>query len=149
LQDAGVDVVVASGFEAGGHRGSFLGPSEESLTGTFSLIPQVADRVSVPVVAAGGGTDARGRIAACALRADGVKTGSAFLTCAGSGASELYRQTLQSSRAARTGLTRGFTGRLARAIKNQLLDELNRPEVELLPYPLQRALTKNLSILAE
>ena len=53
LQEAGVDAIVASGFEAGGHRGSFLRAAEDSLTGTFSLVPQIADMVDVPVIAAG------------------------------------------------------------------------------------------------
>ena len=149
LEQAGVDVIVASGFEAGGHRGSFLRPSEESLTGTFSLVPQVADAVSVPVVAAGGITDARGIVAAFALGAEGVQIGTAFLACEESGASALHRNAILSGGARRTGLTRGFTGRLARGIQNQLLEELNRSGVEILPYPLQRNLVKNLSILAE
>jgi nitronate monooxygenase len=71
LEQEGVDVIVASGFEAGGHRGSFLLPAEESLTGTFSLVPQVADSVSIPVIAAGGIADARGMVAAFALGAEG------------------------------------------------------------------------------
>jgi nitronate monooxygenase len=79
LEQAGVDLIVASGFEAGGHRGSFLLPAEESLTGTFSLVPQVADAVSVPVVAAGGISDARGIVAALVLGAEGVQIGTAFL----------------------------------------------------------------------
>src|SRR6185369_2550416 len=69
LQEAGVDAIVASGFEAGGHRGSFLRSAEDSLTGTFSLVPQIADKVKVPVIAAGGIADARGVIAALALGA--------------------------------------------------------------------------------
>jgi len=148
LEQAGIDVIAASGFEAGGHRGSFLRPAEESLTGTFSLVPQVADAVSVPVVAAGGITDARGIVAAFALGAEGVQIGTAFLACEESGASALHRHAILSGNARRTGLTRGFTGRLARGIHNQLLEELNRPGVEILPYPLQRALVGNLSILA-
>ena len=148
LEQAGVDVIAASGFEAGGHRGSFLRPAEESLTGTFSLVPQVADAVSIPVVAAGGITDARGIVAAFALGAEGVQIGTAFLACEESGASALHRNAILSGNARRTGLTRGFTGRLARGIHNQLLEELNRPGVEILPYPLQRALVRNLSILA-
>lgn len=148
LEQAGVDVIAASGFEAGGHRGSFLRPAEESLTGTFSLVPQVVDAVSVPVVAAGGITDARGIVAAFALGAEGVQIGTAFLACEESGASVLHRNAILSGNARRTGLTRGFTGRLARGIHNQLLEELNRPGVEILPYPLQRALVRNLSILA-
>src|SRR6202035_4985770 len=94
LQSAGVDVIVASGFEAGGHRGSFLRPSEDSLTGTFSLVPRVADLVDVPVVAAGGIADARGVVAALALGADGVQMGTAFLACEESGASLVHREAL-------------------------------------------------------
>ena len=149
LEQAGVDVIAASGFEAGGHRGSFLRAAEESLTGTFSLVPQVADAVSVPVVAAGGIADARGIVAAFALGAEGVQIGSAFLACEESGASVHHRNALLSGHARRTGLTRGFTGRLARGIHNQLLEELNRPGVQILPYPLQRGLVRNLSIPAE
>jgi nitronate monooxygenase len=149
LEQAGVDVIAASGFEAGGHRGSFLRAAEESLTGTFSLVPQVADAVSVPVVAAGGIADARGIVAAFALGAEGVQIGSAFLACEESGASVHHRNALLSGNARRTGLTRGFTGRLARGIHNQLLEELNRPGVQILPYPLQRGLVRNLSIPAE
>jgi len=63
LQEAGVDAIVASGFEAGGHRGSFLRSAEDSLTGTLSLVPQIVDIVDVPVIAAGGIGDARGVIA--------------------------------------------------------------------------------------
>jgi len=149
LHEAGVDVVVASGFEAGGHRGSFLRASDESLTGTFSLVPQVADVVDVPVVAAGGIADARGVVAALALGAQGVQMGTAFLSSVESGASPLHRAALRDGKASITQLTKGFTGRIARGIKNQLMDELNEPGVEVLPYPLQRALVKNLTGLAE
>jgi nitronate monooxygenase len=149
LEQAGIDMVVASGFEAGGHRGSFLRAAEESLTGTFALVPQVADAVSIPVIAAGGIADARGIVAAFALGAEGVQMGTAFLACEESGASILHRDAILGGNARRTGLTRGFTGRLARGIQNQLLEELNRPCVEILPYPLQRFLVRNLSILSE
>ena len=149
LEQAGVDVIAASGFEAGGHRSSFLLPPEESLTGTFSLVPQVADAVSVPVVAAGGIADARGIVAAFALGAEGVQIGTAFLACEESGASVHHRNALLGGQAKQTDLTRGFTGRLARGIKNRLLDELNQKGIEILPYPLQRALVRHLSIPAE
>jgi nitronate monooxygenase len=149
LQQAGVDVVVASGFEAGGHRGSFLRSPEDSLTGTMSLIPQVADAVKVPVVAAGGIADARGIVAAFALGAEGVQMGTVFLACEESGASSLHREAILSGKANRTSLTRGFTGRLARGIHNQLLEEMNRPGVAVLPYPLQRALMRNLAVPAQ
>jgi nitronate monooxygenase len=149
LDQAGVNVIVASGFEAGGHRGSFLLPAEDSLTGTFSLTPQVVDAVSAPVVTAGGIGDARGIVAAFALGAEGVQIGTAFLVSVDSGASAVHRKALLSGRARRTTLTKGFTGRLARGIHNQLIEDLNRPGVEILPYPLQRHLVRNLAIPAE
>jgi nitronate monooxygenase len=149
LEEAGVDVIVASGFEAGGHRGSFLRASEESLVGTISLVPQVVDAVRLPVVAAGGIADARGIVAAFALGASGVQMGTVFLSCDESGASHSHRKVLLTREAGTTALTRGFTGRLARGIRNQLLDELNREGTEILPYPLQRALVRHLSIPAE
>jgi nitronate monooxygenase len=149
LQEAGVDAIVASGFEAGGHRGSFLSPSEDSLTGTFSLVPQIADMVNVPVIAAGGIADARGLIAALALGAEAVQMGTAFLACEESGASLLHRQALRGKNAGHTALTKGFTGRLARGIHNRLLEELNQAGTAILPYPLQRRLVRNLAIPAE
>src|SRR5450432_4895509 len=149
LQEAGVDAVVASGFEAGGHRSSFLRAAEDSLTGTFSLVPQIADIVDVPVIAAGGIGDARGVIAALALGADAVQMGTVFLACEESGASRLHRETLLGRSAGHTALTRGFTGRLARGIHNRVMEELNRNGTEILPYPLQRELVRNLAIAAE
>src|SRR5260221_525070 len=149
LQEAGVDAIVASGFEAGGHRGSFLRAAEDSLTGTFSLVPQIADMVNVPVIAAGGIADARGVIAALVLGAEAVQMGTVFLACEESGASPLHRQALRGKKAGHTALTKGFTGRLARGIYNRLLEELNWPGTEILPYPLQRALVRNLAIPAE
>ena len=149
LERAGVDVVVASGFEAGGHRGSFLRAAEDSLTGTISLVPQVVDAVEIPVVAAGGIADARGIVAAFALGAEGVQMGTVFLAAEESGASALHREAILSGGASRTSLTRGFTGRLARGIHNQLLEEMNRPGVAVLPYPLQRGLMRNLAVPAQ
>jgi len=149
LQKAGVDAIVASGFEAGGHRGSFVRSAEDSLMGTLSLVPQVVDVVDVPVIAAGGIADARGVIAALALGAAAVQMGTAFLACENSGASPLHREALRGRMAAHTALTRGFTGRLARGIHNRLMEDLNRPGTEILPYPLQRGLVRNLAIPAE
>src|SRR5712672_1642004 len=149
LEEAGVDVVVAPGFEAGGHRGSFLRSSEDSLTGTVSLVPQIVDAVGVPVVAAGGIADARGIAAAFAIGAQGVQMGTVFLACEESGATTLHREAILSGKASRTSLTRGFTGRLARGIHNQLLEEMNRPGVAVLPYPLQRTLMRNLAVPAQ
>ena len=120
-----------------------------SLTGTLSLVPQVVDVVDVPVIAAGGIGDARGVIAALALGAEAVQMGTVFLSCEESGASRLHRETLQRRNAGHTALTKRFTGRLARAIRNRLMENLNRRGTEILPYPLQRELVRNLAIAAE
>ncbi len=149
LAQAGVDFVAASGFEAGGHRGSFLRPAEDSLTGTISLVPQIVDAVKIPVIAAGGIADARGIAAAFALGAEAVQMGTVFLACEESGASAVHREAILSGKANRTSLTRGFTGRLARGIHNQVLEEMNRPGVAILPYPLQRALMRSLAAPAQ
>src|SRR6266850_6032571 len=138
LQEAGMDSIVASGFEAGGHRGSFFRSAEDSLTGTFSLVPQIVDIVDVPVIAAGGIGDARGVIAALALGAEAVQMGTVFLACEESGASRLHRETLRRRNAGHTALTKGFTGRLARATRNRVMENLNQSGTEILPYPLQR-----------
>lgn len=149
LEEAGADIVIASGFEAGGHRGSFLRAAEDSLTGTFSLVPQAVDAIKVPVVAAGGIADARGIVAAFALGAEGVQMGTAFLACEESGAHPLHRKALLHGEATRTALTKGFTGRLARGIDNELLRAMNKPGTEILPYPLQRSLMRNLALPAQ
>lgn len=149
LQEAGVDAIAASGFEAGGHRGSFLRAAEDSLTGTLSLVPQIVDIVDVPVIAAGGIGDARGVIATLALGAEAVQMGTVFLAYEESGASRLHREAVLRRKAGYTALTKGFTGRLARGIHNPLMEELNREGTEILPYPLQRGLVTNLSIAAE
>src|ERR1700720_1526192 len=149
LQEAGVDAIAASGFEAGGHRGSFLRTAEDSLTGTLSLVPQVVDIVEVPVIAAGGIGDARGVIASLALGAEAVQMGTAFLACEESGANRLHRETFRRRNAGHTALTKGFTGRLARAIHNRVMEDLNRNGAEILPYPLQRELVRNLTIAAD
>ena len=134
LDEAGVDAIVATGLEAGGHRVSFLASAEESLMGTFSLVQLVAPRVKVPVIAAGGIVDSRGVKAAFALGAQGVQVGTAFLACDESGASADHRAALFSDRAASTLLTRTFSGRLSRTIRNRLADEMPKPVA---PYPIQ------------
>jgi nitronate monooxygenase len=145
LEKAGIDLIVASGFEGGGHRGSFLRCPEDSLMGVFSLIPEVADAVDVPVIAAGGIADGRGLVAALALGAEGVQIGTAFLPCAGSGASKAHRTALLSKAVKRTNLTDAFTGRLARGIENRLMDELSDITSPPLPFPLQHALTQTIA----
>jgi nitronate monooxygenase len=107
LENAGVDCIVASGFEAGGHKGALLRAAEDSLMGTFSLVPLVVDRVKAPVIAAGGVADARGIKAALALGAQGVQIGTAFLACGESGASPAYKELLFDDARKDTVLTKG------------------------------------------
>jgi nitronate monooxygenase len=137
-----MDLVVASGFEAGGHRGSFIEKSEASLTGSFALIPQVADEVSIPVIAAGGIADARGVVAALMLGADAVQIGTAFLVCEGSGISSFLCELLFTEAARHTALTRHFSGRLARVVRNRFIEDMELSLESPLPFPLQRALLR-------
>ena len=142
LEHAGLDLIVASGSDAGGHRGAFLRPASESLVGTFSLLPQVTDAVRIPVIAAGGISDGRGILAAMALGAAGVQIGTAFLACEESGASEAHREALRSTDAQRTVLTRVFSGRLARGIVNEFVREMSPCEASTPEYPVQNWLTQ-------
>lgn len=137
LDYAGVDMVLATGFEAGGHRPSFLKPAEDTLTGTFALVPQVVDAINAPVIAAGGIADGRGIAAAFALGAQAVQIGTAFLACIESSASDIHRQKLFSSDARYTALTRAYSGRLARGINNRLMEELLNSQNKIAPYPIQ------------
>jgi len=143
LEAGGVDAVVAQGAEAGGHRGTFAGPAERALVGTMALVPRVARRVRVPVVAAGGIADGRGVLAALALGASAVQLGTAFLATPESGASAPYKAAVAEPAAGdRTALTRAFTGRLARSLRNRFVDEMEGRPV--LPYPFQNSLTQDL-----
>ena len=135
MESAGVDLVVASGFEAGGHRPSFLKPAEESLIGTFALVPLIADKIRVPVIAAGGIADGRGVVAALTLGADAVQIGTAFLACDESGATPLHRRLLFGDDAKCTGLSRAYTGRLARGVYNRFAREMKAYEAQFAQYP--------------
>lgn len=137
LEKAVVDAIVATGMEAGGHRVSFLKSAEDSLTGLFSLIPQVADAVKIPIIAAGGIVDARGVKAALALGADAVQMGTAFLATAQSNATQDHKDRLFGPDAKYTTLTKVFTGRLSRGLKNRLTEELKDKGHLMAPYPLQ------------
>jgi nitronate monooxygenase len=136
LDAAQVDLIVATGAEAGGHRPSFLESSEASLHGTFALVQLIAPRVQAPVIAAGGIVDARGLRAALALGAQAVQIGTAFLACAESGATDSHRALLFSERAQHITLTRAFTGRLARGLRNRWTQELVTRSAELPPFPI-------------
>lgn len=140
-EEAGVDLILATGMEAGGHRPSFLRRAEDSLVGTLALVPQVAARVKIPVVAGGGIADARGMAAALALGAQAVQIGTAFLACEESGAHPLHRERLFQVQSHETMLTRAYTGRLARFIRNDFIRELEEAGVQPRPFPRQSWLT--------
>lgn len=137
LDDAQVDLIVATGFEAGGHRPSFLARAEDSLMGTFALTQLVADRVRAPVVSAGGIVDGRGVRAVLALGAQGAQIGTAFLACEESAATAEHREILFSAQAEGTMLTRAFTGRLARGVRNRWTEEMADRTGEFPPFPIQ------------
>ena len=140
LVEAGVDVIIAQGFEAGGHRGTFAVPYEHGLIGTAALVPQIADAVSVPVVAAGGIMDARGIVAAFALEASGVQMGTAFLTSSENNIPEVYRQAVLQSKDEDTVITEVFSGKPARAIRNRFIREMENNRDKILPFPAQMAI---------
>jgi len=140
LDAAGVDMIVASGSEAGGHRASFLRPVAEALA-TSALVPQVVDRVQVPVIAAGGIADGRGIVAAFALGAEGVQVGTAFLASEESGATPAHKQALVKPGDRSTMLTRAFTGRYARGLVNRFMREMSPYDSEFPAYPWQNLMT--------
>jgi nitronate monooxygenase len=120
LERAGVDAVITQGYEAGGHRATFLAPVENSLIATMALVPLVVDAVSVPVIAAGGIMDGRGVAAALALGAQAVAMGTAFLGCIEAGVSQPYRAALGSD----TTVSAVMTGRHGRVVRTPLIDRL-------------------------
>jgi len=143
-EKAGMDIVVVQGSEAGGHRGSFISEDQENLIGLMSLIPQVVDNVSIPVAAAGGIMDGRGLMASISLGAKGVQMGTAFLTCAESGANEIFKEEILHAHEDQTVLTRSFSGKWARGIKNKFISEMKQVESIFPDYPVQNTLTKEI-----
>ncbi|MBD1551454.1 NAD(P)H-dependent flavin oxidoreductase [Pseudomonas typographi] len=135
IEQAGLDAVVAQGVEAGGHRGVFE-PREDTRLGTFALVRCLAERVSLPVIAAGGIMDGAGIQAALTLGAQGVQMGTAFILCPESAANAAYRQALRSPRAECTAITAAISGRPARGLVNRWFTEVDCPTAPPLPdYP--------------
>jgi nitronate monooxygenase len=144
LEDAGMDAIVAQGAEAGGHRGAFIGAPTENDMGTLALVPLIVDAVRVPVIAAGGIFDGRGVAAAFMLGASGAQLGTAFLRAPECAIPGPHKAALAQTPDNRTKLTRAFTGRPARSIRNRMTEA---PEIEKLaaPFPAQRALSAPLA----
>ena len=136
LEDHGCDAVIAMGVEAGGHRGNFLSHDMARQVGTFALVPQMADAVSVPVIAAGGIADGRGLAAALALGASAAQIGTAYLFCPEAKLSPAHRTALEAASDEDTEVTNLFTGRPARGIVNRLMRELGQLSDDLPRFPL-------------
>lgn len=136
LESRGVHAIIAQGFEAGGHTGRFLGSDPAEAMGLFALLPQIADAVSVPVIAAGGIGDGRGITAAMSLGASAVQLGTAYLHAPETPISNAHRERLRDGRTLFTNL---MTGGLARGLRGRLVDELGPVREEAPPYPLASA----------
>ncbi len=141
---AGADAIIAQGMEAGGHRGAFRADQAESqLVGLIALVPQVADAVSIPVIATGGIADARGVAAALMLGASAVQIGTGFLRAPESNVHPVHADRLALTEAHHTTLTRAFTGRAGRSVNNAYVRAtaaLDAPPPA--PYPVQRGFTR-------
>lgn len=144
LEESGVDMIIAQGAEAGGHRGTFVGTHEQGMVGTMALVPTLVDYLQVPVIAAGGIMDGRGIVAALALGAVGVQMGSAFLACPENGENPCYREAIQEGTEISTLFTRVFSGKYARSLKNRFIAEFGENEADLPGYPIQSVLTRDI-----
>ncbi|MGZ3345497.1 MAG: NAD(P)H-dependent flavin oxidoreductase [Caulobacteraceae bacterium] len=135
LEKRGVDAVIAAGFEAGGHRGSFLTLDMSSQPGTFALVPQVVDAVQVPVIAAGGIADGRGIAAAFALGASAAQIGTAYLFSPEAMVSPAQRALLDQATDETTQVTNLFTGRPARGVTNRIMREIGPLSADAPAFP--------------
>ncbi|AMP90155.1 NAD(P)H-dependent flavin oxidoreductase [Legionella pneumophila] len=142
LEESGIDAIVAQGSEAGGHRGTFIGNAEDALIQLSDLIPQIIDKIKIPVIAAGGIMDGKGIMSAMNAGASGVQMGTAFLSCFEAGISHQYKQSLLSQQQDNTVLTRAFSGKLARGIRNKFITCMDNRKINILDYPIQNALTQ-------
>jgi nitronate monooxygenase len=146
---AGAAAVVAQGAEAGGHRGSFdAAAADAQSTGLFVLLPQMVDAVGIPVIAAGGIMDGRGIAAALTLGASAVQLGTAFLRCPETGLHPAWAAALAAAQPEDTVLTRAFSGRLARGIRNAVTEAF-AGDLRPAPYPVQRAMMAPVRAAAE
>ena len=149
LESQGADMIIAQGLEAGGHRGMFLTKDLSTQMGTLALVGQVVKVVKIPVVAAGGISDARGVKAALSLEAVAVQIGTAYLLCSEATTSTVHRKALKSKISEHTAITNLFTGRPARGIVNRLIKELGAINDDIPEFPLAISALVPLRIKAE
>jgi nitronate monooxygenase len=142
LADAGVDAIIAQGAEAGAHRGTFAGKFEAAMVPTMKLVRDIVDDLRTPVIASGGLMDGRDIAAALKAGASAAQLGTAFLVCPESGASLPYKRALLAARSDTTVITRAFSGRPARGLRNDFIELLEGKEAAILPYPMQNSLTR-------
>jgi len=135
LDESGVDVIIAQGWEAGGHRGTFDISYEDFGVGTLALVPQIVDAVSKPVIASGGIADGRGIAATIILGAMGVQLGTAFLSCPEANITDNWREALRNARDHDTRLTPAFSGRPARAKNNRYIEAMAQARSSFPDYP--------------
>lgn len=141
LEESGMDLVVAQGAEAGGLRATFIGAPEQGLVGSMALVPLLNQHIRVPIVAAGGIMDGRGIAATHLLGAAGVQMGTAFLACPESGAHAAYKELLGQSSETSTILTKAFSGRYGRVLRNRFVTALHEHAADLPGFPLQMLLS--------
>jgi enoyl-[acyl-carrier protein] reductase II len=138
-EQAGCDVVVAQGTEAGGHTGQVAG---------MALVPQIVDAVSIPVVAAGSIVDGRGLAAALALGAQGVWMGTRFIASHEARAAEGYKKQITLARDEDTVVTRCYSGKPMRVLRNTYVESWERRPGEIRKFPEQMALSARENVLA-